>query len=419
MSTLIIEGGHRLSGVVDVEGNKNAALPLMAATLLTTRAVHARQRAAHRRRRGDGAAAARPRRRGRGHRQHDAAHPVPRGAQPRARPGAGRTAARIGAAARAAAGPHRPRLGGAAGRRLPDPPHHPHPPRGARRDGRGRDRRARAPARGAARPAAGVDLPRRSVGHRHRDGAAGGGRGAGHLGDPPCRLRAARGRALRVPAAAWASAIRARAATRFASKAARRSAARPRRSTATTSRPAAGRSSPRSPAARSRSAAPARSTWRWSPRRCASCRCTAGSARTTTSSEPSQLIGAGRITTGLWPGFPSDLVSLVTVLATQADGATLVHDWMYELRLFALEQMSGMGADLFLCDPHRIIVDRAGAAARQAARQPRHPLGNGADRRGAGGQRREPGRAARDGRARLHAGWSSGCRRSARGSPKV
>jgi len=71
---------------------------------------------------------------------------------------------------------------------------------------------------------------------------------------------------------------------------------------------------------------------------------------------PSALVGAGRITTGLWPGFPSDLVSLVTVLATQADGATLVHDWLYELRLFALEQMSGMGADLFLCDPHRIIV---------------------------------------------------------------
>ena len=70
----------------------------------------------------------------------------------------------------------------------------------------------------------------------------------------------------------------------------------------------------------------------------------------------SRLTGAGRITTGLWPSFPSDLISLVTVLATQADGATLVHDWLYELRLFALEQMSGMGADLFLCDPHRIIV---------------------------------------------------------------
>ena len=65
---------------------------------------------------------------------------------------------------------------------------------------------------------------------------------------------------------------------------------------------------------------------------------------------------AGRITTGLWPGFPSDMVSLVTVLATQCDGQTLVHDWMYELRLFALEQLSGMGGDLFLCDPHRIIV---------------------------------------------------------------
>jgi len=71
---------------------------------------------------------------------------------------------------------------------------------------------------------------------------------------------------------------------------------------------------------------------------------------------PSRLVCARRITTGLWPGFPSDIVSLVTVLATQASGRTLVHDWMYELRLFALEQMSGMGADLFLCDPHRIIV---------------------------------------------------------------
>ncbi len=72
--------------------------------------------------------------------------------------------------------------------------------------------------------------------------------------------------------------------------------------------------------------------------------------------EPRTLINAGRITTGLWPGFPSDLVSLVTALATQAAGATLVHDWLYELRLYSLEQVSAMGADLFLCDPHRIIV---------------------------------------------------------------
>jgi UDP-N-acetylglucosamine 1-carboxyvinyltransferase len=65
---------------------------------------------------------------------------------------------------------------------------------------------------------------------------------------------------------------------------------------------------------------------------------------------------AGRITTSLWPGFPSDMVSLLTVLATQCEGETLVHDWLYELRLFALEQLSAMRADLFLCDPHRIIV---------------------------------------------------------------
>jgi UDP-N-acetylglucosamine 1-carboxyvinyltransferase len=71
---------------------------------------------------------------------------------------------------------------------------------------------------------------------------------------------------------------------------------------------------------------------------------------------PSDLVGIRRLTTGLWPGFPSDIVSLVTVLATQATGGTLVHDWLYELRLFALEQLSAMRADLFLCDPHRIIV---------------------------------------------------------------
>jgi len=71
---------------------------------------------------------------------------------------------------------------------------------------------------------------------------------------------------------------------------------------------------------------------------------------------PSKPKAVRRITTGLWPSFPSDLVSLVTVLATQAEGRTLVHDWMYELRLFALEQMSGMGADMFLADAHRIIV---------------------------------------------------------------
>lgn len=72
--------------------------------------------------------------------------------------------------------------------------------------------------------------------------------------------------------------------------------------------------------------------------------------------EPSVLVATKKITTSLWPGFPSDMVSLATVLATQAQGRTLVHDWLYELRLFALEQLSAMRADLFLCDSHRTIV---------------------------------------------------------------
>jgi len=84
-------------------------------------------------------------------------------------------------------------------------------------------------------------------------------------------------------------------------------------------------------------------------------RCAFDGDRFVTEGSP-RLTAVRRITTGLWPGFPSDVVSLVTVLATQAEGRTLVHDWMYELRLFALEQLSAMRADLFLCDPHRIIV---------------------------------------------------------------
>ena len=84
-------------------------------------------------------------------------------------------------------------------------------------------------------------------------------------------------------------------------------------------------------------------------------RCTVDGDRLTVDASRPRAIR--QITTAPWPGFPSDMVSLVSVLATQAQGSTLVHDWMYELRLFALEQLSGMGANLFLCDPHRMIVN--------------------------------------------------------------
>jgi UDP-N-acetylglucosamine 1-carboxyvinyltransferase len=68
------------------------------------------------------------------------------------------------------------------------------------------------------------------------------------------------------------------------------------------------------------------------------------------------LLGARRITTDVWPGFPTDLASFLIVLATQATGTTLVHDWMYEGRLFFTGQLVEMGAGIVLCDPHRCVI---------------------------------------------------------------
>ena len=57
-----------------------------------------------------------------------------------------------------------------------------------------------------------------------------------------------------------------------------------------------------------------------------------------------------------WPGFPPDLMSILVVIATQAEGEVLLHDWMYESRFFFVDKMSFMGARTVLCDPHRVIV---------------------------------------------------------------
>ena len=96
------------------------------------------------------------------------------------------------------------------------------------------------------------------------------------------------------------------------------------------------------------------------------------------------------------------MVSLVTVLATQAEGETLIHDWMYELRLFALEQLSGMRADLFLCDPHRIVVSGPNKLRGRAldSRDLRSGMALIAAALAAEGQKHAG--AAGDGRARLH-----------------
>ncbi len=57
-----------------------------------------------------------------------------------------------------------------------------------------------------------------------------------------------------------------------------------------------------------------------------------------------------------WPAFPSDLMSIAIVVATQAKGSILFHDWMYEGRMYFTDKLSGMGAQIVLCDPHRCIV---------------------------------------------------------------
>jgi len=57
-----------------------------------------------------------------------------------------------------------------------------------------------------------------------------------------------------------------------------------------------------------------------------------------------------------WPAFPTDLMSIAIVVATQSKGSVLFHDWMYPSRMFFVDKLVGMGAHIVLCDPHRCIV---------------------------------------------------------------
>lgn len=57
-----------------------------------------------------------------------------------------------------------------------------------------------------------------------------------------------------------------------------------------------------------------------------------------------------------WPGFTPDLISIVLVVATQAKGSVLVHQKMFESRLFFVDKLIDMGAQIILCDPHRATV---------------------------------------------------------------
>ena len=57
-----------------------------------------------------------------------------------------------------------------------------------------------------------------------------------------------------------------------------------------------------------------------------------------------------------WPGFTPDLISIALVVATQAKGSVLIHQKMFESRLFFVDKLIDMGAQIILCDPHRATV---------------------------------------------------------------
>ena len=63
-----------------------------------------------------------------------------------------------------------------------------------------------------------------------------------------------------------------------------------------------------------------------------------------------------KVMDGPWPAFPADLTSVAVALATQSEGSVLIHEWMFESRLIFTDKLATMGADIVLCDPHRAIV---------------------------------------------------------------
>ncbi|HSP35230.1 MAG TPA: UDP-N-acetylglucosamine 1-carboxyvinyltransferase [Thermoanaerobaculia bacterium] len=69
-------------------------------------------------------------------------------------------------------------------------------------------------------------------------------------------------------------------------------------------------------------------------------------------------IGAAvpKIDDGPWPLFPADLLSIMIVIATQAEGTVMIFEKMFESRLFFTDKLIGMGARIILCDPHRAII---------------------------------------------------------------
>ncbi|HKI94329.1 MAG TPA: UDP-N-acetylglucosamine 1-carboxyvinyltransferase [Gemmatimonadales bacterium] len=63
-----------------------------------------------------------------------------------------------------------------------------------------------------------------------------------------------------------------------------------------------------------------------------------------------------KIEDGPWPAFPADLTSIAIVVATQCDGVVMIFEKMFESRLFFVDKLIGLGARAVLCDPHRVVI---------------------------------------------------------------
>ncbi len=88
-----------------------------------------------------------------------------------------------------------------------------------------------------------------------------------------------------------------------------------------------------------------------------------------------------KIEDGPWPAFPADLTSIALAVATQARGTVLVFEKMFENRLFFVDKLVTMGARIILCDPHRAVVNGPTQALWRADGEPGHPRRDGnADR---------------------------------------
>jgi len=73
--------------------------------------------------------------------------------------------------------------------------------------------------------------------------------------------------------------------------------------------------------------------------------------------EPDIGGGIPKVAPQIWPGFPTDLTSVATALATQAEGVVLIHEWMFEGRMYFVDTLTReMGARIVLADPHRAVV---------------------------------------------------------------